>query len=122
MRSEYFSVNRAVMLLAVPACAAAVVGMAGPAGAEPTGPGPAPANASDDKFVHSLDQIGIPYPGEPEAVNSALNACVQIAQGHSIREAVDGVINANPGMSLLQGAHFVAIARTIYCPGHRESA
>ncbi|MEB3020015.1 DUF732 domain-containing protein [[Mycobacterium] crassicus] len=107
--------------LGVLAGAAALAVMAGPAGADPADPGVVPGNSSDSRFVHSLDQIGIPYAGESEAVNSARNACTQLAEGHSIREAVDVVRDANPALSLLQGAHFVAIARTIYCPGHREA-
>lgn len=112
---------RVAMLLVISACTATAAGIAVPASAEPTDPGAVPANSSNDRFVQSLDKIGIPYQGESDAVNSAITACRQIAEGHSIVEAVNGVRDANPALTLLQGAHFVAIARAIYCPGHREA-
>src|SRR5574337_970279 len=121
LRRHSFRNAGVTMLLVISACAAAVVGMAAPASAEPTDSGASPANFSDDRFIQSLDKIGIPFPGESEAVSSAITACPQIAEGHSIQEAVNGVRDANPALTLLQGAHFVAIARAIYCPGHREA-
>jgi hypothetical protein len=111
---------RAAALLVASACTAVMAGMAAPAYAEPTDPGVAPANSRDATLIQDLNQIGIPYPSEFEAVNNARGACALIAQGHSIQEAVDSVREVNPELSVLQGAHFVWIARKDYCPGHRS--
>jgi hypothetical protein len=103
-------------LLVTSACAATVVGMAAPAHAEPTDPYVYVASATDDTFLRALDGLGIEQPGGPEAVGIARAACGHIRNGYSIREAVDGVRNAYPGLTLLKGAHFMAVARAIYCP------
>jgi hypothetical protein len=111
---------RVAKLLMTSAAAATVVGMAVPAHAEPTDPYVYLASATDDTFLRALDGLGIGHPSDPEAVNIARGACGYIQSGHSIREAVDGVRNSYPGMPLLQGAHFVAVARALYCPDTRH--
>lgn len=108
------------VLLATSAAVTAVVGIAPSANAEPADIVAGPANSVDTIFIQDLNQIGIPYPSESEAVNSARIACAQIAGGSSIKDAVAGVRDANPALSVLQGAHFVWITRNVYCPGHRE--
>lgn len=110
----------AATLHAVSSCLAALTVFATPAVAEPSDAGVGPADSADATFIQDLNQIGIPYPSESEALHAARNACMQIADGSSIREAVDGVRATNPAMSLLQGAHFVWITRNVYCPGHRS--
>lgn len=110
----------AATLVAASSCAAALTMFAAPAVAEPSDAGAGPTDSVDATFIQDLNQIGIPYPSESEALHAARNACMQIADGSSIKEAVDGVRAANPAMSLLQGAHFVWITRNVYCPGHRS--
>lgn len=111
-----FSSFRVPMLLVTPAWAAALLGLAVPAHAEPADPYTYVASATDDTFLRALDHLGIEHPNDAEAVNIAKGACAHIQSGHSVREAVDGVRNSYPGMALLQGAHFVAVARGVFCP------
>lgn len=82
---------------------------------------PAPVNPRDAVFIQDLNQIGIPYPSAPFAIGVARHVCAEIADGHSIRETVDEVRASNGAMSVLQGAHFVWVARSVYCPGHRSA-
>jgi hypothetical protein len=112
--------KRVAKLLVPSACAAAVVGMAAPAHAAPADPYVYVASATDDTFLRALDGLGIAHPSDPEAVNVAKAACGNIRNGNSIREAVDGVRNAYPDLALLQGAHFVAVTRAIYCPDTQQ--
>lgn len=107
-------------LLATSACAAAVVGIAAPAHAEPTDPYVYLASATDDTFIRALDGLKIEHPSDTEAVNIARGACAYIESGHRIRDAVDGVRNSYPGLPLLKSAHFVAVARALYCPNSSD--
>jgi hypothetical protein len=111
---------RVVKLLMTSACAAAAFAMAAPANAEPADPYVYLAGATDDTFLGALGRLGIENPSGLEAVNVARGACAHIRSGGSIREAVDGVRNASPDLPLLQSAHFVAVARAIYCPDTRQ--
>ncbi|UQX09929.1 DUF732 domain-containing protein [Candidatus Mycobacterium methanotrophicum] len=106
----------AVTLLVTSACAAAAVGVAASAHAEPTDPYEYVPSATDTTFLGAIDRLGIKQPSGPEAVAIAKGACATIQQGNTIRDAVNGVRSAAPGMPLLQGAHFVAVARRLYCP------
>lgn len=118
-----FAAKARVSAVAVASAGMAVAGCltAPHALADPAEPGVGPASPRDAVFLQDLNQIGIPYPSESEAVETAKNACGQIAAGSSVREAVDGVRATNQTLSVLQGAHFVWIAREIYCPGHRSA-
>ncbi len=107
-------------LLVTSACAAVMLGVAAPAHADPNDPATDPyvyvPSATDATFLQSIDRLGIKQLSGPDAVNIAKAACADIVQGNGIRDAVAGVRNAAPGMPLLQGAHFVAVARALYCP------
>jgi hypothetical protein len=107
---------RAAKLLVALTAAAAVIGLAGPAQAAPADPYVHVASATDDTFLQAIDRLGIEDPSGPEAVYIAKAACAHIQNGNGIREAVDGVRNASSGLPLLKSAHFVAVARAIYCP------
>jgi len=108
--------SRAAKLLVMSTWASAVVGMAPLACAEPVDPYKYIDSATDDTFLRSLDGLGIDYSSGPEAPNTARAVCAYIQEGHSIREAVDLVRDSYPGLPLLKGAHFVAVARALYCP------
>ncbi|WP_067970724.1 DUF732 domain-containing protein [Mycolicibacter icosiumassiliensis] len=110
------------VLVVTSACAAAVVGMGmAPAYATPNDPYVYVTSATDDTFLRALDGLGIAHPNDPEAVNVARGACAYMQDGHTVREAVDGVRNSySNNLPLLQGAHFVAVARAVYCPDRLE--
>lgn len=88
--------------------------------AEPDEPSP-PGSPRDALFVQDLDRIGIPYRSAVDAIGVAREVCAAIAGGHSIRDAVNEVRASDGSLSVLQGAHFVWVARSVYCPGHRSA-
>src|SRR5574337_1395573 len=83
LRRRGFLNARVARLLVTSACAAAVVGMAAPAQAEPTDPFVYVTGATDDTFLRALDHLGIGRPSDPEAINTARAACAYIQDGHS---------------------------------------
>lgn len=116
LRRRGFLNSSARKLLVTSACAAAVVGIPTPAHAEPGDPYVYVTGATDDTFIRALDGLKIEHPNNAHVVSIAREACEYIESGHPIREAVDGVKNSPLNLPLLQSAHFVAVARALYCP------
>ncbi|WP_343600781.1 DUF732 domain-containing protein [Mycobacterium sp.] len=108
--------TRVAKLILTAAGAATAVGLAAPAYAEPTDPNIYVARATDETFFQSLDHLGIDQPAGAEAVTTAKAACGQLAGGQTVRDTVDAVRNTYPGLTVLKAAHFVAVARALYCP------
>lgn len=123
---KWASAQTATKLLAASAFGAAAVGLAASAGASPLVQ-PAPSDPTgyviaekDAAFLRALDRVGIAHPADPEALGTARHACARILDGYTVRDTVGEVAEANPGLSTLKAAHFVAVARVVYCPGAEE--
>ncbi|MBS9532433.1 DUF732 domain-containing protein [Mycobacterium sp. M1] len=88
--------------------------------AEPGDPYLAAAEATDGVFIDAINRLGLGNLNNPPAVAVAHDACGYIRDGHTIRDTVDGVRNTYGGMAVLPAAHFVAVARAVYCPDTRH--
>lgn len=85
-----------------------VVGLAGPAQADP-------ADADTD-FLAALQAAGITYSRPDQAVVTAKMVCKFIAEGKPSPEVLDGLKERNPGLTTEHGTIFVGIAARSYCP------
>lgn len=94
-------------LLSVPAVVA-MVGLAAPAHADPSG--------VDAQFLAALKQAGITYASADQAVEAGKTACQLLDQGQSDVDVVKGVRDLNPGFTIPGAAKFTAIAASAYCP------
>ena len=74
----------------------------------------------DGRFLAALDQVQIQHPNDAAALDTARNVCRRISDGFTIKETVDELAEANPGLSTLKAGHFIAVARVVYCPQATE--
>ncbi|GBE67107.1 hypothetical protein MFM001_35690 [Mycobacterium sp. MFM001] len=95
-------------LLPVLAAVAAMVGLAAPAHADPSG--------VDAQFIAALNKAGITYASADQAVEAGKTACQLLDQGQSDVEVVKRVTDLNPGFTISGAAKFTAIAASAYCP------
>ena len=101
-------------LLVVLAGLAAVIGLAVPAQADPSGTDP----GLDGNFLNQLNQAGISYSNGPAAVAAARTACNMMDAGQREIDVIKQVMNLNPGFGLAGSTKFTAIASAVYCPDY----
>jgi hypothetical protein len=87
--------------------AAAALGLAAPAHAEP---------GVDASFVDALTKAGITFNDPGNAVEAGHTTCDLIAQGKPGLQVVHLVQQQNSGISTANAAKFTAIAVSAYCP------
>lgn len=92
--------------------AAAAIGFAAPAYADP----PPPPPADDGGFLTALQQVGIHYSSPDAAVASGRAVCTCLDHGESGLELVHDVKTHNPGMDMENASNFAMIAAKFYCP------
>jgi Protein of unknown function (DUF732) len=97
-------------LLVVLASFAAVIGLAVPAHADPSG--------DDAAFLAALKQAGITYQDPDRAVAVGKRVCSLADKGMTGAEIVKALQDLNPGFQGDGAAKFAAIADTAYCPQH----
>ncbi|MBS9535668.1 DUF732 domain-containing protein [Mycobacterium sp. M1] len=89
----------------------ALVGVAAPAYAEPTG--------SDASFLSALSGAGLSHRSSDQvAISAGHSVCQLMDAGLSPMDTVTAVQTTNPGFSLERAAEFAAIAARNYCPSH----
>ncbi|BBY34582.1 hypothetical protein BST33_10305 [Mycolicibacter minnesotensis] len=99
---------KSVLLLAG---AAAVVGLAVPAYAEPLG--------TDAAFLTQLTGAGLSHKGSDEvAISAGHSVCQLMDAGLTPMDTVVAVQTTNPGFTLQRAAEFARIAAQNYCPEH----
>jgi hypothetical protein len=96
----------------------AMIGLAGPAYADPP---PAP-NGDDGGFLAALHQAGIGYSSPDAAVTSAKAVCTCLNNGESGLELVHDVKTHNPGFDMESASNFAIIAAKFYCPHQLSKA
>ncbi len=92
--------------------AAAAIGFAAPAYADP----PPPPAGDDGGFLATLQQAGINYASPDMAVTSGRAVCTCLNNGESGLELVHDVKTHNPGMDMENASNFAMIAAKFYCP------
>jgi hypothetical protein len=97
-------------MLVVFASLAAIVGMATPAQADPSG--------DDASFLTALDNAGISYESKADAIAVGKRACADMDQGHPASDVIQSVSASNPGFTTDSATKFTAIATETYCPQH----
>src|ERR1700739_2582846 len=91
--------------------AAAMIGLAVPADADPS-----PAPSGDDAgFLAALHQAGINYSSGDAAVTSGKAVCTCLNNGESGLELVHDVKTHNPGFDMESASNFAMIAARFYC-------
>jgi hypothetical protein len=105
-------------LLAVLASLAAIIGLAVPAQADPSGSDP----GLDASFLGALDQAGITYRNGADAVGAAKAACQLMDEGKPELDVIKHVTEFNPGFTISGAAKFTAIASSAYCPQYLQKA
>jgi hypothetical protein len=98
--------------------AAAVLGFAAPAYADP----PPPPQGDDAGFLAALQQVGIHYSSPDAAVTSGKAVCTCLNNGESGLELVHDVKTHNPGMDMENASNFAMIAAKFYCPHQLSKA
>ncbi len=95
-----------------------VIGLAGPAQADPdtTDPG------LDASFMAALDKAGITYTSRDGVVSAAKTACQMMDRGQPEIDVIKHVTEQNPGFTISGAAKFTAIAASAYCPDHLKPA
>ena len=89
----------------------AMVGLAAPANAAPTG--------IDGQFLATLNGAGLSHRANDDATVSAGHAVCQLMDaGLSPMDTVVAVQTTNPGFTLQRAAEFARIAAQNYCPEH----
>ncbi len=92
--------------------AAAAIGVAAPAYADP----PPPPQGDDGGFLAALRQVGINYASPDMAITSGKAVCTCLNNGESGLELVHDVKTHNPGMDMENASNFAMIAAKFYCP------
>jgi len=108
----------AVKRLLVLAGLAALLGMAGPAQADPGIDDP----NLDASFLASLTQAGVTIKSAPGAVKAGKAACGMMEQGRPQLDVVQLVMRQNPGLDMTKAAKVTAIAASAYCPQYLQRA
>lgn len=89
----------------------AMVGLAAPAHAAPTG--------TDVQFLATLSGAGLSHSGSDQATVSAGRAVCQLMDaGLSPMDTVVAIQTTNPGFTIQKAGEFAAISATHYCPEH----
>ncbi|ORV07912.1 DUF732 domain-containing protein [Mycobacterium celatum] len=91
---------------------AAVIALAAPALAEPSG--------DDAGFLEALKNAGITYQSSDSAVANAKAVCGLLDDGKGAPEIVAQLQQSNPGFSQRDAAKFVALASVAYCPKYMQ--
>lgn len=106
------------------ASAAAVVGLAVPALADPDpSPGPVPDDpAADAHFLDTLNQAGMTYRSGPDAVAAGRMACNMMISGRSEMDVVNELSARNPGLNNGGAMRFAALASSTYCPQYLNAS
>lgn len=100
--------------LLVVLCAAAVIGAAGAAHADPNPPG---GSAADNTaFFAALQAAGITYGRSDLVIATAEAVCTSVSRGTSGPELVAALQERNPGLTTEHAGQFLAIALRSYCP------
>jgi hypothetical protein len=95
-----------VKLLLAPTSLAVMIGMAVPAHAD----------ATDDRFLATLQAAGITAPEPDKAIAAGKWVCNMVHLGDPMVDVVKTVQTSNPGLSGDNAAKFTAIAANVYCP------
>ncbi|ORA12280.1 hypothetical protein BST14_17295 [Mycobacterium arosiense ATCC BAA-1401 = DSM 45069] len=93
--------------------AAALVGAAAPAYADPV-----ETSGPDATFIAALNQAGITYQDPAAAVGVGKRACELMDQGSPQVDVIKSVSSSNPGFTVDGAAQFTMIAASAYCPQH----
>jgi hypothetical protein len=93
--------------------AAAMIGMAAPAYADPSGP--------DADFLKHLTNAGLSYGDPAQAISVAKNVCDMADKGTPGTDIVTNLQKTNPGFQGDGAAKFTAIAAADYCPKYMVS-
>ena len=101
--------KRLLMLTSV----AAMIGMAAPAYADPSG--------NDADFLKHLSNAGLSYGDPDKAISVAKDVCDLADKGTSGTDIVDNLKKLNPGFTGDGAAKFTAIAASDYCPKYAVS-
>jgi Protein of unknown function (DUF732) len=106
------------------ASAAAVVGLAVPALADPNpSPGPVPDDpAADAHFLDTLNQAGMTYRNGADAVAAGRMACNMMISGRSEMDVVNELSTRNPGLNNGGAMKFAALASSTYCPQYLNAS
>jgi len=92
--------------------AAAAIGFAAPANADPF-----PASVgSDSGFFASLQHAGIRYADPNAAIRSAQAVCTLLSDGEPGLTLLADLETHNPGLDLDRASDFAVIAAKCYCP------
>jgi Protein of unknown function (DUF732) len=94
-------------LLVMLASAAAVIGLATPAQADP-----------DADFLAGLNNAGITYQSGPDAIGIGRRACDLMDQGHPPADVIKAMTDQNPGFTNDAAAKFLEVAEDTLCPQH----
>lgn len=94
--------------------AAALIGMAAPAYADPSG--------ADADFLKHLSNAGLTYGDPDKAISVAKDVCDLADKGTSGTDIVTNLQKLNPGFKGDGAAKFTAIAAGDYCPKYAKSA
>jgi len=104
------NMKRLLMLTSV----AAMIGMAAPAYADPSG--------NDADFLKHLSNAGLSYGDPDKAVSVAKSVCDLADKGTSGADIVDDLKKENPSFTGDGASKFTAIAASDYCPKYAVSA
>jgi hypothetical protein len=99
------------LLFALGVCA--MIGLAGPAHADP---GAEQAGAGESAFLASLRSAGITYADPGQAVTAAQAVCGFADRGETGLQIIQDVKANNPGVSTDGATKFVAISAQSFCP------
>ncbi|OBB98525.1 DUF732 domain-containing protein [Mycobacterium sp. 852002-40037_SCH5390672] len=100
-------------MLVVLAGSAALIGVAAPAHADPSG-----ASGPDASFLAALNKAGITYQDPGAAVGVGKRACELMDEGSPQVDVIKSVSSSNPGFTVDGAAQFTMIAASAYCPQH----
>jgi hypothetical protein len=100
-------------LLMLTSVAAAMIGVAAPAYADPSG--------NDSDFLKHLSSAGLSYGDPAQAVTVAKSVCDLADKGTSGADIVDDLKKENPAFTGDGASKFTAIAASDYCPKYAVS-
>jgi Protein of unknown function (DUF732) len=104
-----YTMKRLLMLTSV----AAMIGMAAPAYADPSG--------NDAEFLKQLKNAGLTYQDPDQAITVAKSVCDLADKGTSGTDIVDNLKKQNPAFTGDGASKFTAIAASDYCPKYMAS-
>lgn len=96
----------------------ALVGLAAPAQADPSGD----ASGPDANFLGELGKADVPFRDGAAAVAVGKRACQFMDQGYSEYDVIKNVSKSNPGFTMVDATKFTTIAVQVYCPQHSGEA